>query len=244
MRSLLFSLFLIASLAIGLASAFAQDERNDPDIVDAPAGDDSRSEDEAPGDSGDDASGGGEFADIVAEIRDTDPVFGPESGDLVFDSDGVGIAFPGDEYGDFLLDVTYIQPDLPATEVFDYGIAFRVHGSVDDPEFIQFWFDSNGSWGLLAGAASQFVDGTAEALDSGIIRNYDDRVGAEHMITLLAEGDSVRFGYGDVEFASVEVPYDETGFIMITAANYLDAGDAPDPVEYRDLTIWDLSGIN
>lgn len=66
-----------------------------------------------------------DFDDLLDEAEESDPVFGPEDGELDHDPEIVTLEYAGVESVDLVAAATFVNPYAGSRDQFDIGIQFR-----------------------------------------------------------------------------------------------------------------------
>src|SRR5690349_21560760 len=125
------------------------------------------------------------FDELVAEIKADDPVFGPESGEIVHDPEFIRLWYASGYHENFLLEATFGNPYEEDGADFDFGIEFRISGNYMNPSRGYLIVDSSDNWVAAIGTDEEWSGSDETTLADGRFRAIDTDAGGENSLTLL-----------------------------------------------------------
>lgn len=188
------------------------------------------------------APGGGEaeagsLVDLAESLLETEPDFGPESGELEITDETGGFFDLPNQYQDFLLTVTFVNGERRGDR-YDFGAMFRFAGSLANPHMIAISVDTDGFWVFAEGTLEEWEAAAPTIIDTGVYRDLDETSSGENSLTILAQGDQVLVMVNGDELTTGTVSYEDEGFISVVAG--LSSGGDGDVLEFTDLKLWEI----
>lgn len=172
---------------------------------------------------------------VVPEIPDTEPVFGPLTGVLRHESNGlVKSRRSGLKIEDFALSTTVDVPYGPETGTWDIGLFIR---QTADDMLYRLIVNSEGVW-VLQDVTPQ----GAVQLDGGRTLALNAAADEENSLYLVVEGDMLRFAVnGLLVVESDALNRTRPGDLSLATA-LSEANEVPgEATRYRNLTVWPLA---
>jgi hypothetical protein len=173
-----------------------------------------------------------DFDAIVEVAGATEPVYGPEEGELAHDPEIATVALSNLAVTDLVATATFQNPNAGSRQQFDYGIQFRSANSDDQATYLRFIVVSGGDWA--------FTSGQGEILLAGVYRALADGRDEENTLTIVATGSIAHAAINGEYVGSVEVDFLEAGDVGPGTAFFGDSFRDGAVTGYTDFTVWSL----
>lgn len=175
------------------------------------------------------------FDRLIEQTAQSEPVFGPESGTLIYDEGYISLENANLDAADVLVMATFTNPSSSTRHSFDFGITIRERGNGISSRYLSFIVLESGIWAL--------VDQDQDPLVQGEYDDFNGRREGQNTLTVYAEGNIVHLGINGDYVGSTETDIVRSGEVYIGSAffedDYIENGEVP----YEDFTVWDLSEL-
>lgn len=173
-----------------------------------------------------------DFDDLIDQAEESEPVYGPEDGELEHDPEVVTLEYAGLESVDLVAAATFINPYSGSRDQFDIGIQFRSFSDSGESQYARFIVVSTGVWAITeSGAEEPILVGEYENLETG--RND------ENDLTVIADGDLVHVAINGDYVGTAELGYAGAGDVALGTSFLGDSYQDGAVTEFADFTVWE-----
>lgn len=174
----------------------------------------------------------------ISEIKETQPIHGPESGELLHEEDGfIKTLYIEPNLQDFVAEVTFITPYLATDSIgWDVGFMFR---DLDADDQYRLTILSSGFWELTDWFDDDFI-----IVQEGELDNLNTASKSVNTITLYAEGPTGYFYLNNQFIAQLDLSERlESGGLAVGTGFFLDNEIVGESTQFNGFTVW-ASGID